>query len=116
MEEFVEYELLLDTVGKDGKTLRETCKIVEELEGYTPDELANEPDCPAGFDYLWDWFKRLNGTRQQGFGMSGITETELRSFFLNRKIEPEQWELDLLIRLDKLVVAKANAKKPKDDS
>lgn len=91
--------------GKDGKTLRETLEAVEVLEGYTPEELANAPECPAGFDYLWEWFCRLNSTRSVGLGMSAITETELRSFFLNRSITPQEWEIDLLLKLDRLAMA-----------
>jgi len=100
---------MLDTKGKDGKTLRETCLAVEAQEGFTPAELLDAPDLPTGFEYLWSWFARLNSTRQAGFGLSAITETELRSFFLNRRIEPQEWEIQLILRLDRMAL-KASTK------
>lgn len=74
------------------------------MSGKMPPELEAMPDCPAGFDYLWDWFMRLNATRP--VTMSGtpraITEGEMRAFFQNRGINPEPWEVDILVRADKL--------------
>lgn len=100
--------------GKDGKTLRETCEAVEAQEGYTPAELLDAPDIPAGFEYLWAWFIRLNSTRPPSMGgQAAISEMELRSFFLNRSITPEGWEVDLLVQLDQL--SRAEIKPPSDE-
>jgi hypothetical protein len=82
------------------------------MEGYIPQELLDAPVCPTGCEYLWGWFLRLNSTRNSGFGVSSITESELGSFFRNRGIHPEEWEIDLLLRLDRIAVENA-AKKGK---
>lgn len=72
------------------------------MNGVPPEELIElrSHELPAGCEYLWDWFVRLNATRPVGFGEGAITEAELRAFFANRQLEPTAWELDLLVRMD----------------
>lgn len=99
-------------MGKDGITKLATLEAVERLNGVPPDELIElqSHELPVGCEYLWEWFLRLNMTRPSGFGAGPITETELRSFFFNRKIQPTPWELEALIQMD---TAKLSAiKKP----
>ena len=85
-------------------SLRSTLETYERQTGKTPDELLCVA-CPAGFAYVWDWFQRLAFTRPVGMAIGAITETEMRSFFLNRRIEPAPRELALLARLDVLMMA-----------
>lgn len=71
---------------------------------------------PAGTDYLWEWFIRLTSTRVPGLGgMAAISELELQAFFYNRNLVPTQWELAVLIRMDKaLREATSEAKQEPD--
>lgn len=69
------------------------------------------PACPWEIDYLWQWFQRLDATRQPAVvgqsgmvGECGITEQEMRAFFLNRRITPQPWEVELLASLDALAL------------
>lgn len=74
-----------------------------------PKELEEAPDCPAGFEYLWDWFMRLNKTRPPAMeGTTGIPETEIRAYFENRQDWPELWELKILERLDAVAIEVGN--------
>jgi hypothetical protein len=68
-------------------------------------ELEAQPDLPPDLAYLWAWFLRLNATRQRGMGgVSAISETEIRSFFLNRQITPQPWEIELIAQLDAIAL------------
>ena len=73
------------------------------MTGAPPEELIElrSYQMPCGTDYLWEWFVRLSSTRTPGFGVSAISELELRAFFSNRNIVPTPWELDTLIRMDR---------------
>jgi hypothetical protein len=82
-----------------------------------PPELEGMPDCPEPFEYLWKWFLRLNATRNGGFSVGAISETEMRSFFQNRGIHPEAWEVDLLVRLDGIAMELRDSKdQPQEES
>jgi hypothetical protein len=88
------------------------------MTGAAPDELIElrSHQMPCGTDYLWEWFLRLSSTRASGFGVSAISELELRAFFSNRSIVPTQWELDTLIRMDRTArEASVEDKKPQSD-
>jgi hypothetical protein len=74
-------------------------------------------EIPTGFDYLWAWFIRLNSTRMStgmGGGKLGISEQEIRAFFLNRQITPRVWEVELIARLDKVALDSQDKPKPKE--
>lgn len=82
-----------------------------------PKELEEAPECPAGFEYLWEWFQRLNACRPPGMsGVSGIPETEIRAYFKNRGIWPEPWELRVLERLDNVAMQSGDKEQNGDDS
>lgn len=72
------------------------------MNGVPPEELIElrSHELPCGSEYLWDWFLRLNATRSNGFASGPISETELHSFFANRRLEPTAWELNVLVRMD----------------
>jgi hypothetical protein len=81
--------------------------------GRMPEELEAMPECPPGFEYLWAWFLRLNSTRG-GMG-GGISETELKSFFENRGIKPEPFEIRVLERLDAVALSELADKPHKEN-
>jgi len=88
------------------------------MTGVAPEELVElrSHEMPPGTDYLWEWFMRLSSTRASGFGVSAISELELRAFFSNRNIVPTRWELDLLIRMDRTMrEASADDKKQSNE-
>ena len=71
-----------------------------------PEEGVNPVDLPAVVAHVWGWFLSLNGKRQQAMqGMNPITESEIGWFFLNRKINPELWEIEAIERLDALTLS-----------
>jgi hypothetical protein len=73
--------------------------------GRVPDELLDMPDCPAGFEYLWQWFIALHNKRQSGFGgVCRLAESEIESYFRNRKIIPHPWEVEMIDRLDEIAI------------
>lgn len=92
-------------------SLRTTLETYERQTGRTPDELHSVA-CPVGYAYLWDWFHRLAFTRPVGMTIGAITETEMRSFFLNRRIVPASRELLLLARVDVLMMESIATKGP----
>lgn len=81
-----------------------------------PDELANMPDCPPGFEYLWEWFLTLNGKRQNGMSVNPISELEIEAFFRNRRITPKVWEVNLISRLDAIAVEVFGSDKSQKES
>ena len=55
--------------------------------------------------YVWRYFTDLHTTRTGGgFGASPITYTEMRNYFDLMDIDPDEWELTLLRRLDNLAL------------
>jgi len=87
------------------------------MTGVAPEELVQlrSHQMPTGTDYLWDWFIRLSSTRAAGFGVSAISELELRAFFSNRNIVPTSWELDTLIRMDRTMREASSDDKKRPD-
>jgi len=59
---------------------------------------------PKSLFYVWDWFVKLNNTRQSGVSLSPITHQEILSFCLLYDIKMRQWEVDLIKLLDRVVI------------
>lgn len=62
---FAEKELVLGARQADGSTLREHLQSVERQTGETPQALAEDVECPASMQYLWEYFLMLNVRRNQ---------------------------------------------------
>jgi len=70
------------------------------MTGKIPPELPNQVKFPVLVGDVWDWFISLDSTRQNGMERQRISESEAGWFFINRRIKPEVWQLDLIRRLD----------------
>lgn len=69
--------------------------------GRQVDELQNLIELPDSCRHVWYWFNELSNTRSEGFnGALPITFTEIKSYFDLQKLEPQDWEVQLLKRLD----------------
>jgi hypothetical protein len=91
---------------------------VWEQTGQRPRELDNLAELPTSCYECWSWFLNLNESRtSNGFGFNPISYSDIDAFFRLRKIIPEQWEVDLIKRLDRETLgiyaekAKMDAKK-----
>lgn len=74
--------------------------MVEKQTRKTPKELINPVEFPVLVGDVWDWFISLDSTRQNGMERQRISEVETGWFFINRRIKPETWQLDLIRKLD----------------
>jgi len=63
------------------------------------------PELPESLLYVWDWFIRLNNTRQSGMAMSPITYQEILAFCTLYEIKMCEWELDLIKLLDRVALS-----------
>lgn len=99
---YARHESKLSKVGADGKTLRETLKVVERMKGFTPPELVNPFDCPLEILYLWKWFNDLNQSRAIGLAPGPLTHSEMKAYFDLIGERPEHWELEVLRSLDRI--------------
>lgn len=78
-------------------------KMIGPAQATAQAQLENPVEFPVDMGEEWDWFERLNETRPRSMGVPlPITETEMQAFFNLRGIVPAEWQLDLLIRLDRL--------------
>jgi hypothetical protein len=70
-----------------------------------PEEGINQVEFPVFLWDLWQWFLRLNASRDQGMGgPSRISEQSIGWFFHNRGMKPEQWQLDAIQLLDSVAL------------
>ena len=71
---------------------------------------------PVSCSDVWGWFLNLNDSRtSNGFGFDPIMYSEIEAYFNLKQITPEQWEIDLIKRLDREVLG-VYAEKSKQDS
>lgn len=110
MVEFAEHEFRLNKRGKDGHSLRETLKVVEERKGFMPEEGVNPVEFPELLYDLWRWFLNLNSSRPSGMGSTPILESEIRAYYLNRSLTLHGWQLDAIRRLDAVAMNSSQEK------
>lgn len=74
---------------------------IQEITKKTPAELENLVEMPKEFQYVWEDFLHLNATRQSsGFGVNPITYSDIKAYYDLNCIEPEVWEVQLLVAID----------------
>lgn len=99
-----------------GSSYRDQLMNVWSQTGEKPQELENLPELPQSCYMVWEWFLNLNESRSSnGFGFQPISYTEIYSFFKLKEVNPDHWEIDLIRRLDREVLA-IYAKKAQADS
>jgi hypothetical protein len=64
-----------------------------EVSKVQPQELADHPESPPHFPWIWGWLFDLP---------SPITWTEIKAWSEISGINPDRWEAEMLIRLDVL--------------
>ena len=72
---------------------------------------------PQSMEQIWYWFHSLHSSRQDSFGGEcALTYTEMLSYFVLVDVEPEEWEVALLKRLDILYLNHSRSKQRKDQA
>lgn len=75
---------------------------------------------PGCFEYLWQWFLRLNRRRGGALGPTALTWQDLQAFFNLSGMTPTPWEVEQLEALDNAYLESqdnrkmSNAKKTPD--
>ncbi|ROT45002.1 hypothetical protein [Pusillimonas sp. NJUB218] len=97
----------LERKTESGESLRQVLEQVRTKTGITPAALQNPPELPEGAETVWGWFQELAAQRQQGIngGMS-LSFTEIDAWGRLRGIRLARWQLDLILRLDALLLMK----------
>lgn len=78
---------------KSDRTYRQQLQAIEKASGVTPDDLANHPEKPPHFPYVWEWFIDFP---------PGISWREIAAWSGVYGIKIDRWESELLIRLDQI--------------
>lgn len=78
--------------------------------GRKPKPLAEQGECPDGFEPLWNHYCRLSNSRQGGMGPQPITYTEIEAYTRMHRVTLKPWQVDAIKHLDGLQL-RAEAKK-----
>lgn len=83
-----------------GGSVREQLEGVWEQTGKRPAELV-ENEIPEGTAHIWEWFRDLNRTRDEGLnGPKSITYSEILAWSSLTGNNPTPWEVGCLTALD----------------
>lgn len=111
--DFARHEFRLNKVGKDGMSLRETCKAVEQQTGRMPEEGINPVPFPGELARVWHWFCDLHEDRDVGLGGTGpIGWRSMQAYFDLHGARPAVWEMKAIKALDQIA---REAMKPKPE-
>ena len=92
-------------LGSGGNSLRAKLEQVEKQTGKRPKELDELVEFPASMMYQWSYFIALHNKRSSnGFGINPISYTEMQAYFNLIGYRPEEWEIDLISKLDSTVL------------
>lgn len=91
---------------KLSKPVKGTTTIKREhyISAAIPREEWGLPDMPETLYYLWDWFLKLNATRQYGMSANTISYQEIQAFCNLYQIEMATWEVDVINQLDRVAL------------
>jgi hypothetical protein len=101
--EFAQEYFRLHKKGEDGFSLLQTIQsAAKQGNPVAVAQLAaaNQTICPPTMVDVWDWFLRLRSHTSDFCPV--VSETEIRAFFINRRIRPSIWQIDTIIMLDNL--------------
>ena len=91
--------------GGGANSLRAKLEQVEKQTGKRPKELDELVEFPASMMYQWSYFIALHNKRSSnGFGINPISYTEMQAYFNLIGYRPEEWEIDLISKLDSTVL------------
>lgn len=93
--DFAAYQFNLDKKPKGSKiTLRASLMQVWKTTKRQPAQLAECPELPEQFEYLWGWFSEL-------FSGSRFTHLELQAWAAMTGNQLKPWETQVLMTLDR---------------
>lgn len=73
--------------------------------GIKPKELEGMVEFPDGMVEVWKFFIDLHNARSSnGFGVNPISYSEIYSYFKLIEIQPQEWEIDVIKKLDKVAM------------
>lgn len=76
---------------------RQIGKLVPQLEGLL--------ELPNSMRYIWKYFIDLHNKRtSNGFGMNPLVYSDIYSYFKLIKVQPEEYELELITQLDRIAL------------
>lgn len=81
---------------------------IHEQTGILADELAAAPQVPEETSYLWRWFCDISSGRQGGMGPNPLMHGEIDVWFRQRRLVPDEWELDAIRALDNAYLGSLN--------
>lgn len=99
---YAEWDFRLLKPQQSGITLREAFRRFRRDTGQKhPEDKGPLVPLPPGGRLILDWFWDLNRGRQAGMGgYLTLPATEIEAWGRLRGIQPRQWQLDLLYRLE----------------
>ncbi len=102
---YATHEFELSSLGKDGKSLRDTLETVARMKGIKPQGLINPAQFPMVFAFLWECFLRMSNKRtNNGFGVNPITYLEIDAFSRLTNTQFSRYEIEIIETLDSLAL------------
>jgi hypothetical protein len=99
----------LSKPDSSGRPLIRQLVAIYEQTGKLAPQLANLPMLPSFTAHIWHWFCELSRTRSSGFAVQSIAWSEIFAFFSLKRIDPERWEIDALLKIDIAFMASRDA-------
>lgn len=97
--------------------MREQLETIKKKTGKLPPEYQDQKELPIYLSDIWGYFLQLDNKRtSNGFGVNPITYSDLNAFCMLKRIELEDYETDLIMRLDnmRLKIYEEEIKKQQD--
>jgi hypothetical protein len=66
------------------------------------------PQLPFELTYIWEWFAKLSGKRQNGMGVNSLTSAEILAWQDRHQVRFDPFEESVIDRLDLLYVHHQN--------
>jgi hypothetical protein len=83
--------------------LREQLETIKKKTGKLPPEYEDQKELPDYLADIWGYFLQLDNKRtSNGFGVNPITYSDLKSFCDLKGVCLEDYQVDLIMRLDNM--------------
>lgn len=88
-------------LGSGEGSLRSKLEAAAKQTGQPIKELEDLVECPDTMRFVWSYFIDLHNCRtSNGFGVNPIQYGEIESYFNLLEIQPAEWEIQTIKRLD----------------
>jgi hypothetical protein len=77
---------------------------LERIEKQIGKQQIPDYSVPPEGEHIWNWFWELSNLRSQGFGVSLISYTEIRSWMHVRRPLIYDWEIEVLVQMDRAFI------------